>query len=138
MTLLQIYSVQHCVKGVLIRSYSGPYLVQMRENTDQSNSEYEHFSRSAVSLVLFRIRKNSALFYVKVYLLTSPKVSKYGIVSGPYFLVFGLNTGKYGPEISPYLDTFHAVTHLLNLFSVENLSKKFSRIKGKKNRSFNY
>ena len=25
--------------------------------------------------------------------------------------VFGLNTGKYGPEITPYLDTFHAVTH---------------------------
>ena len=22
---------------------------------------------------------------------------------------FRLNTGKYGPEISPYLDTFHAV-----------------------------
>ena len=30
------------------------------------------------------------------------KVSKYGVISGP-------NTGKYGPEIAPYLDTFHAV-----------------------------
>ena len=28
---------------------------------------------------------------------------------GPYFPVFGLNTVKYGPEITPYLDTFHAV-----------------------------
>ena len=33
---------------------------------------------------------------------------------GPYFPVFGLfvfspNKGKYGPEITPYLDTFHAV-----------------------------
>ena len=50
------------------------------------------------------------------------KVSKYGVNSGPYFPVFGLNTeiyrvnlriqsetGKYGPEITPYLDTFHAV-----------------------------
>ena len=35
-------------------------------------------------------------------------VSKYGVVSGPYFPVLGLNTGKYGPEITPYLDTFHA------------------------------
>ena len=26
----------------------------------------------------------------------------------PY--VFSLNTGKYGPEITPYFDTFHAVT----------------------------
>ena len=29
-------------------------------------------------------------------------------ISGPYFPAFGLNTGKYGPEIPPYLDTFHA------------------------------
>ena len=35
------------------------------------------------------------------------KVSKYGVISGPYFPVFGLNTGKYRPEITPYLDTFH-------------------------------
>ena len=30
-------------------------------------------------------------------------------ISGPYFPVFGLNTGKYRPEITPYLDTFPAV-----------------------------
>ena len=29
--------------------------------------------------------------------------------SGPYFPVFGLNTGKYGPEKTPYSDTFHVV-----------------------------
>ena len=28
---------------------------------------------------------------------------------GPYFPVFGLNMGKYGPDKTPYLDTFHAV-----------------------------
>ena len=32
------------------------------------------------------------------------------IYSGPYFPEFGLNTGKYGPEITPYLDTFHIVS----------------------------
>ena len=37
------------------------------------------------------------------------EVSKYGITSGPYFPVFSPNTGKYGREITPYLDTFHAV-----------------------------
>ena len=36
----------HCVKSVRIRSYSGPYSVKMRENTDQKNSEYGHFLRS--------------------------------------------------------------------------------------------
>ena len=37
------------------------------------------------------------------------KVSKYGAFSGPYFPVFELNTGKYEPEKTPYLDTFHAL-----------------------------
>ena len=40
---------------------------------------------------------------------TAWKVSKYGVISGPYFPVFSPNTGKYGPEITPYLDTLHAV-----------------------------
>ena len=53
---------------------------------------------------------------------TAWKVSKYGGFSGPYFAAFGLNTeryelspvfspntGKYGPEKTPYLDTFHTV-----------------------------
>ena len=34
--------------------------------------------------------------------ITAGKVSIYGIFSGP-------NTGKYGAEKTPYLDTFHAV-----------------------------
>ena len=40
---------------------------------------------------------------------TAWKMCKYGAVSGPYFSAFSPNTGKYGPEITPYLDTFHAV-----------------------------
>ena len=48
--------------------------------------------------------------------------SKYEVISGPYFPAFGLNmeryevssvfnpnAGKYGPNITPYLNTFHAV-----------------------------
>ena len=49
---------------------------------------------------------------------TAWKVSTYGVISGPYFPVFGLNTGKYGPEITPYLDTFQAVQLKLYLISV--------------------
>ena len=49
-------------------------------------------------------------------------MSKYGVISGPYFpafrlnmeryylSVFNLNAGKYGPEITPYLDTPHVVS----------------------------
>ena len=52
---------------------------------------------------------------------TAWKVSKYGDVSGRFFPVFGLNTeiyfvimfrpniGKYGPEKTPYLNTFNVV-----------------------------
>ena len=55
--------------------------------------------------------------------LTAWKVSKYGVFSGPYFPVFGLNTGIYAVNLriqseyrkmrtrkTPYLETFHAVT----------------------------
>ena len=48
------------------------------------------------------------------------KVSKYGVISGPYFPAVGMNTGKGGPEITPYLDTFHAV--LLNKSLMENFN----------------
>ena len=46
---------------------------------------------------------------------TAWKVSKYGVISGPHFPVLSPNTGKYGPEITPYLDTFHAVYWKLKL-----------------------
>ena len=50
---------------------------------------------------------------MKDYEVTAWKVSKYGVFSGPYFPVFGLNTGKYGTEKTAYLDTFHAVVETL-------------------------
>ena len=37
------------------------------------------------------------------------KVSKYGVFTGPYFPVFGLNTEKCGPKKAPYLDTSRSV-----------------------------
>ena len=38
------------------------------------------------------------LFYSRFGLGFAQKVSKYGVFSGLYFSIFGLNTGKYGPE----------------------------------------
>ena len=35
-------------------------------------------------------------------------MSKHRLSSGPYFSVFNPNTGKCGPEKTPYLDTFYA------------------------------
>ena len=57
-------SAYYCVKSVRIWSFSGPYFpafglnqgeihsVRMRENTEQKNSQYAHFSRS-LRLYLF-------------------------------------------------------------------------------------
>ena len=62
--------------------------------------------------------------------ITAWKVSKYGVVSGPYFPTFGLNTsylsvfspseGKYGPELTPYLNTFRLV-YILDYFKIDFL-----------------
>ena len=46
------------------------------------------------------------------------KVSKCGVISGPNFPVFWLNTEKYGPEITPYLDIFHAVNVIMIIMRV--------------------
>ena len=36
-------------------------------------------------------------------------MSKYRVISGPYFPLFRLNTEKHRQEITPYLGNFHAV-----------------------------
>ena len=45
--------------------------------------------------------------------------------SGPYFSVFGENTGKYGPEKNLYSDTFHTVKSIksVNLSTNESIKK---------------
>ena len=58
---------------------------------------------------------------------TAWKVSKYRVFSGPYFPVFGLNmeylsvfrpnAGKYGPQKTPYLDTFRAVWAIMMILT---------------------
>ena len=45
-------------------------------------------------------------------------MSKYGVISGPYFPVFG-------PEITPYLDTFHTAMSFL-VDSLQYSFKHFS------------
>ena len=52
--------------------------------------------------ILFSTLKSSMANDWMVLCCTAWKVSKYGVISGP-------NTGKYGPVITPYLETFHAV-----------------------------
>ena len=42
----------HCVKSVRIQSFSRPHSLQMRENTDQKNSEYGQAVMMGLKLVL--------------------------------------------------------------------------------------
>ena len=56
--------------------------------------------------------------------------------------VFSPNTGKYGPEITPYLDTFHAVNFYVKRIILDNywqlyrnqitdlLCNRFKNVKG--------
>ena len=59
---------------------------------------------------------------------TARKVSKYGVFSGPHCPLFGLSTGKYGPEKTPY--TFHAVLGLPSKITL--ISQMFLKDVGKK------
>ena len=60
-------------------------------------------------------------------------MSKYGVFSDPYFPAFSPNTGKYGPEKTPYMDTFHAVIGIYRVLNIALVSK----ILAVTNKSFN-
>ena len=52
-------------------------------------------------------------------------LSKLGVFSSPCFPIFELNMGKYIPEKTPYLDTFHAVYHKGILQTLHLVSTKY-------------
>ena len=69
-------------------------------------------SKAVVIQNLLKYRTIIELFQNKriVWIMTTAwKVSKFVVTSGPYFPVFNSNTGKYGPEVTTNLDTFHSV-----------------------------
>ena len=51
-------------------------------------------------------------------------MSKYGIISCSYFPVFGVNSGKHGPEITPYFDIFHYATRNRSNGTTESQKEK--------------
>ena len=52
-----LVKIKHCVKSVRIRSFSGPYSVQMRENTVQETPNTNTFY--AMSLISKAFQKQS-------------------------------------------------------------------------------
>ena len=62
------------------------------------------------------------------------KVSQYGVFSGPYFPVSGINTGKCGPEKTPCLDNFYAEfipEAAVHKCSLNTFPRKFAKLTGK-------
>ena len=98
----------HCPKSVRIRSFSGPYFsalsissysVRIRENKDQKNSEYGHFSRSVFIWVELIFVSSTCLWGFNVYHLTfgdkrCVKSVRIRSFSDPYFPAFGLTTQR--------------------------------------------
>ena len=72
-----------------------------------THTEFDKTIRNIV-LIDLKICFDKALPLAVIVTVTARKVSKNGVISGPYFPVFGLNTqiyedfspntGKYGPE----------------------------------------
>ena len=56
-------------------------------------------------------------------LITAWKVSEYEVFSGPYFPVFGLNKGKYGPEKNSVFGHFSGSEWFINFQSVSYIYK---------------
>ena len=97
----------HCVKSVPIRRFFDPYFpVFGPEKTPYLDNFYTvmNWKRIAIFHEYFKCK----LQFVSLS-NTAWKVSKYGVFSASYFLVFSPNIGKYKPEKTPYLHTFQAV-----------------------------
>ena len=77
-------------------------------------SVFDHFVRLALKGV---ISCRVSIMKLSCKNSTAWKVSKYGVFSSLYFPVFGLNTGKYEPEKTPFLDTFHAASHIFSKYA---------------------
>ena len=83
--------------GVKVRFHSKKHLSEPMENLTNSLSNNFHNKNCEDK------RKNSIIYYHKKAFrcnkcnkkVTAWKVSKYGVISGPYFPAFGLNTERY-------------------------------------------
>ena len=69
---------RRCVESVRIRSCSGPYSVQMQENTDQKNSEYGHFSCSEIETDIPKFKVPQLLKYRALFIRKLFRIALYG------------------------------------------------------------
>ena len=101
----------HCVKSIQIRSF---FLVCIFLYSDWIWRDtlilLDRICKKMTRKPLREKCPNTELFLVRIYCIRT----EYGEILrySDTLFVFSPNTGKYGPEITPYLDTFRAVVFL--------------------------
>ena len=94
------------------------WLLSQKFSSEMCNSILNISLRMAVVMILM-----AGIIFNLHNIITEWKVSEYGVFSGPYFLVFGLNGRKYRSEKTPYLDTFHAVNIIYVIwYNISNIT----------------
>ena len=63
-------------------------------------------------------------------------MSQYGVFYDPYFPVFRLNTGKYGPKKTSVFDTIHAVHFVDTLYNNSSVRNSTHWIKYVRKREY--
>ena len=116
----------------LSRDYFIHFFRTIKRNKSHHNTLQLISNRKLKNAIKYLLKKSKKILQAFRLWNTAWRVSKCGVFSGPYFPVFRLNTGKYGPEKTPCLDTFHAMKISLLL----KIPIRFSRIfKNQKNLS---
>ena len=133
----------HCLKSVQIRSFfwsafsriwteygdlrsNSPYSVRIRENTDQRKLRiWTLFTQWTWLVKLTLTVHQSSLLDCQLFNWPWHCVKSVQIRSF-FWSVFSPNAGKYGPEKTPYLDTFHTVWWIIDHGSTSITKKWFS------------
>ena len=87
---------RYCPEYGKVRSIS-PYLVRMRKNADQNNSEYGHFSRSVVKWNLLSFATKTSINHGNK---TKSDILPYDIVKSDVIIIF------FGQRILKYFNNF--------------------------------
>ena len=95
---------------IFIRSFWPAWVNQLRNNVLDSSNLYKcyydicfcHFTLGDTNKLEKKVSLKRPFCKLVEIITTALNVSKYGVFSGP-------KTRKYGPEKTPYFDTFHAV-----------------------------
>ena len=112
------FSQENTCVGVSFFSLKTCYFIKKRFQQRGFHVKFAKFLRTPILKNISERLLLKFMFCIKIKgLFTAWKVSKYGVISGPNFPVFSPNTWKYGPEITPYLDIFHAVILISLLYA---------------------